>query len=401
MAAERLRVCHIITQLELGGAQRNTLYTVSHLDPVRFEASLICSPGGLLDEEAKQGKAPVYFVRVLVRPIRPIHDVLALAALYRLLRRLKPHIVHTHSSKAGVLGRMAAYVAGVPVILHTFHGFGFTPAQSGPLRKLFVWIEKGCALLSAHLIFVSEDNRSEAAALGIGPRTPNSLIRSGIVLPSPTAPLPEGEGIRRELGIADNAYVVVSVGNFKPQKNPMDLARVASEVLKKNPDTHFILAGDGELRLSVEAWCRERGLAAQTHFLGWRRDIPELLAASNCFLLTSLWEGLPRALVEASAAGRPCVAYGVNGVKDILQDGVTGFLIPPGDVAGAAGKIAWLRDHPGEGRRLGEAAARRVADEFDIDRMVRRQEALYEKRYGEVPLKDAYGPRWTPSGPMT
>ncbi|MFA5974714.1 MAG: glycosyltransferase family 4 protein [Elusimicrobiota bacterium] len=385
----KLRVCHIITQLELGGAQQNTLYTLSHLDSNRFDVSLICGAGGFLDEEAKRGNWPTFFVSSLVRLIRPIQDLLALLSLYRLLRQQKPHIVHTHSSKAGILGRIAAYLAGVPVIIHTFHGFGFTPKQAPGLRKIFIALEKFCALLSIHLIFVSEDNRTEAAELGIGRRTPNSLIRSGIVFQRAAK-----SRVRQELGISSKAWVVVSIGNFKLQKNPMDLVRVASEVLKKKANTHFILVGDGELRPSVETWCQEQGIGASIHFVGWRQDIPEILAAANGFLLTSLWEGLPRALVEASAAQLPCVAYGVNGVKDILQDGQTGFLILPGDVSSAAEKIVWLQDHPEEGRRLGQAAARRVGDEFNIDRMVHQQEELYNDLYENVPLKDYYESRW-------
>src|SRR5262245_43414846 len=126
----KLRVAHIITQLELGGAQKNTLYTVAHLDPQRFEPTLLCGQGGLLKDEAKRGKWHTYFLRPLVRPVRPWKDAAALVSLYRKLRELKPHIVHTHSSKAGILGRIAAYLAGVPVIIHTFHGFGITPQQS-------------------------------------------------------------------------------------------------------------------------------------------------------------------------------------------------------------------------------------------------------------------------------
>src|ERR1700687_255312 len=144
----RPRVAHIITQLELGGAQRNTLYTVGHLDSEHFEPLLICGRDGILDEEAKAGTWPTHFVRGLDRPVNPIKDTLALIAIYRLLRELKPHIVHTHSSKAGILGRIAADLAGVPVIIHTYHGFGFTPVQSRPVRRAFVMLEKFCARLS-------------------------------------------------------------------------------------------------------------------------------------------------------------------------------------------------------------------------------------------------------------
>jgi glycosyltransferase involved in cell wall biosynthesis len=401
-SAHKLRVAHLITQLELGGAQRNTLYTVSHLDRGQYEPILICGEGGILDEEARAGDWLTYFVKWLVRPVHPIKDTIALIALYRLFREIKPHIVHTHSSKAGILGRIAAYLAGVPVIIHTFHGFGFTPGQSKWMRRLFVRLEQFCALLSTHLIFVSKDNEEEAKALGIGTNKTHSLIRSGITIPHPQ-PLSlkgeggrrPGEGIRRECGIPDEAWVVATIGNFKPQKNPMDVIKTAKEVLAKDPSVHFLMAGDGELRASVEALAQSEGITSQVHFLGWRQDVPALLAASNCFLLTSLWEGLPRAIVEASAARLPSVAYAVNGVKEIIQDGETGFSIPPHQPEIAAEKILWLKDHPQDAKQMGQKARAAIEKEFDIDRMVRQQESLYKELYEAVPLKDYYEPLWS------
>jgi glycosyltransferase involved in cell wall biosynthesis len=393
--ADKLRVAHIITQLELGGAQQNTLYTVSHLRPDRFEPTLLCGQGGLLDEEAKKGSWRTYFIPSLVRPVRPWWDLVALGALYRHLRQTKPHIVHTHSSKAGILGRVAAYLAGVPVIIHTFHGFGFTPVQWSWVRKFFVALEWFCARLSSHLIFVSQENQKEAATLGIisGKRT--SLIRSGIIFHAPPPP----SRLREELGIPPEAWVVTSVGNFKQQKNPMHLVQVARAVHTKDASVHFLVVGDGELRPKVERYIQTHVLGDHVHLLGWRQDIPQILQESDAFLLTSLWEGLPRALVEAAFAGKPAVAYAVDGVKDILLDGHNGFLVPSGEVEMAARKLLWLKDHPGEAKRMGAEARKQVEREFDIDVMVRQQEALYEKLWEAVPLKSYYEASWNSQSP--
>lgn len=400
----KLRVVHIITQLELGGAQRNTLYTVNHLDPERYAPFLLCGRGGLLDQEARQAAWPTHFIHGLVRPLRPWRDAYALYALYIKLRDLKPHIVHTHSSKAGILGRVAAYLAGVPVIIHTFHGFGFNAQQKPLIRWLFVTLERLAAPLSSHLVFVSEANRKEAQGLGIVKKIPTSLIRSGIPLKdTPSQPLRGADKrssnrLHKSLqDIPEAAWRVVYVGNFKPQKNPMDLAIVAKAVLAERPDIHFLLAGDGELRSTVESWCREQGIKDRVHFLGWclrRQDVKELLAASHCFLMTSLWEGLPRSLVEAMAAGLPAVVYGVDGALDIVKDGDTGFLIPPRDTALSAEKILWLARHRSEAKAMGKRGAREVTAEFDIDQMVRQQETLYEGLYQRVPLKHVYEPHW-------
>lgn len=387
----KFRIVHIITKLELGGAQRNTLYTVSHLPKDRYEPFLITGRGGILDEEARQYDLPVYFASTLVRPIYPWQDVLALLDLYHRLREIKPHIVHTHSSKAGILGRLAAYLAGVPVIIHTYHGFGITPQQNRIVRRCLIWVERLCARVSTHTVYVSEDNRQFAARLKIGLRKPSSVIRSGILL---TPPLTSST-LRKEFGIPSDAWVVSSVGNFKPQKNPADLIKTAEAVLEKDSTIHFLLVGDGELRPVLEKSVQEKGLAGQIHFLGWRKDVPEILAASNAFLLTSLWEGLPRSLVEALAAQRPAVAYSVDGVKELLEEGRFGFPITPGDTATAAEKLLWLKAHPEEAHAMGTAGRSRVEKEFDINLMVRQQEALYEALYGVVPLKEYYEPLWT------
>jgi glycosyltransferase involved in cell wall biosynthesis len=382
----RLKVCHLITQLELGGAQQNTLYTVRQLDRTRYDPFLVSGPGGMLDDDAQKGAWNTVFVQSLVRPIHPIKDIQALIHVYLLLRKARPHILHTHSSKAGILGRIAGYLAGVPVIVHTFHGFGFTPDQAPWMHRLFVGLEKFCARLSTHLIYVAKDNQDEARALGIGPGKPSSVIHSGIKM-LPVQPI----SLRQELGLTPDAWMVVSVGNFKPQKNPLDLIRTAQALVAKAPNAHLIIVGDGPLRPDAEALAQALGIQANVHFLGWRRDAPAITAAADAFLLTSLWEGLPRALVEAATQNIPAVAYAVNGVKDILVDWETGYPVEPGQWTAAAEKLLWIKEHPMEARIRAEAAFYRVKEDFNIDRMVRAQESLYADLYDRVPLKEVYG----------
>lgn len=398
----RLRVAHIITQLELGGAQRNTLYTVSHLNSEKFETCLISGVGGILDDEARNSGVHCFFIPSLVRPVRPWKDIIALIHIYRCLRLIQPDIVHTHSSKAGILGRIAAYIAGVPVLVHTFHGFGITPQQSSPIRKLFVWVERLCALLTTHLIFVSNHNQQTAVTLNIGKTKPWSLIRSGIPLRADAATLGNFSGdnmrrseksIRDKLKIPANAWVVTYVGNFKPQKNTRDLVRIAERVLLLSPDIYFLLIGNGEEREAVKAYVTERHLDERVHLLGWLKrkdDIQEVMSFSNCFLITSLWEGLPRALVEAFAAKLPAVAYAVDGVSDILKEGETGFPVPPGEIELAAQKLLWLKANPDKAREMGMRGRQWIEKDFDIDYMVKQQEELYDKLYEAVPLKEAY-----------
>jgi glycosyltransferase involved in cell wall biosynthesis len=376
-------VCHVITRLDLGGAQDNTLYTVAHLSAA-FRPSLVCGEGGILDEEARRiSGVPVTFVPSLVRDLRPHRDLVALRRLARILRRDRPAIVHTHSSKAGFLGRLAARLAGVPVVIHTIHGFGFNDRQPAPLRSLLVGLERAVAPLTTHFIAVSRANLEEGAALGIVPRGRATLIRSGIRIAEFEAAardpaLRDGGGLRRELGLPDGAPLVGMVACLKPQKSPLDFVEVAARVAAAVPGAAFVLAGDGELRGRVQERADALGLRGRLHLLGWRRDIPRVMAALDVLVLTSLWEGLPRVIPAAIAAGVPVVATAIDGTTDVLKDGETGLVRPPRDVAGlAAGVGRLLRDRPFA--RALVARARAVLPEFDIDAMVRAQESLYHQ----------------------
>ncbi len=372
-----IKVFHIITKLELGGAQGNTLYTCAHLDKNRFTVELCCGEGGMQDEQAKRGGYPVHFLPQLVREINPAKDISATIALYKIFRKHKPQVVHTHSSKAGILGRIAARLAGVPVIIHTFHGFGFTPGQTPFVRKAFIRAEKFCAHFCAALIFVSKANMEQARELGFAQRGNWHLIRSGIKL-SDYPPLNvEREKTLASLNIPADARFVLCVGNFKPQKNPLDFIRMAALVAKKIPDAFFVCTGEGELKSESWSLAGELGIAERCRFPGWRADTPQLLACATVFSLTSLWEGLPRAAVEALASGLPCALYATDGVRDIVRDGENGFILPPGETAALADKIiALLADEP---LRQKIAAAARATDlkEFDIAEMVNSQEKLY------------------------
>lgn len=376
-----VRVCHVITRLDLGGAQDNTLHTVASL-AAPFRASLVCGRGGMLDAEAARiAGLDLTFVDDLVRHISPLRDARAVRQLVGVLRRLRPHIVHTHSSKAGILGRLAARIAAVPVRVHSIHGFGFNDTQPVLLRTALINAERALAPLTTHFIAVSRANLDKGARLGIVPRDRSSVIHSGIRLDRFEAERgkPEsrnGHGLRRELGWRDDAPLVGMVACLKPQKAPLDFVDVAARVAALRPETRFVMAGDGELRARVEERAAVAGLGDRLRLLGWRRDIPRLMAALDVMVLTSLWEGLPRVLPEAIACGVPIVATGVDGSADILRDQETGIVCRPRDVDGLAAGVGRLLGDRALAARLTEAA-RACLSEFDIDAMVREQEALY------------------------
>lgn len=370
-----LRVLHIITRLELGGAQRNTLYTVAHLDRREFSPALAWGPGGVLDAEAGALEdLRLHPVPELVRRVRPTGDVRALSALRRVIRQERPRIVHTHSSKAGILGRLAARLEGVPAIVHTVHGFGFTPLQPAPVRALFLSLERLAARWTTQVITVSRTDLERGVRLGLFPRDGVTVIRSGIPLRDYTG-ASGGETVRLELGVPADAVLVTQIGNFKPQKAPLDFVRMAIRTSGASGKLFFLMTGDGPLRRRAKALVHEAGLDERFRFTGWRDDIPAILDATDIGVLASRHEGLPRAVVESLAAGIPVVATAVDGTPEVLRDHIDGYLVPPGDVGSLADHVLRLAND-GELRRRMGAAPRDLA-EFDIDTMVRRQEDLY------------------------
>ncbi|MFH1176801.1 MAG: glycosyltransferase [Acidobacteriota bacterium] len=372
----RLRVLHLITMLELGGAQRNTLDTVTLLGRDAFAVGLGFGLGGELDEEAF-GLADVALFPIphLIREVRPLADLAALSEMRRCIRSFRPDIVHTHSSKAGVLGRLAAHLEGVPLVVHSIHGFGFGPHQLAPVRWAFLAAERLAARWTDHFIAVSHRNLDEGARLGLYARERACVIRSGVELTT-FRTRRGGPELRRELGIPAAAPLVVQVACFKPQKAPERFVALAELVAQRAPEAHFLLVGDGALRGELEAARRAAGLEGRLHLPGWRRDIPAVLDAATVVTLTSRFEGLPRVLVEARAAGVAIAAMAVDGVSEVIENGVNGFLAGPGEVGTLADRVCRLLAEP---ELRGAFAARGAAglDEFARETMVRQQEELY------------------------
>lgn len=373
---KRLKVCHIITQLELGGAQQNTLYTVRHLDRARFAPSLLAGPGGILDADAAAiDDLEFRSIPTLVRPISPLRDLRALVTLVRELRRIAPEIVHTHSSKAGVLGRLAAALARVPIVIHTVHGWGFHDGQQPLKRRLFVALEKLVAPLTTQWVAVSQANAHTGAAQGIASEERFVVIRSGVELKAFRAAAGNGR-LRRELGIDQAVPLVGMVACLKPQKSPVDFVRVAARVARDLPNAQFVLAGDGDLRGEVEAAVAQSSLGDRFHLLGWRRDPEVVVGDLDLLVLTSRHEGLPRVAPEAMAAGKPVVATDVDGTAEAVCSGETGYVHPYGAIESLAASVVRILRDPQERERLGRGGRERAVG-WDIDEMVAAQEQLY------------------------
>ncbi len=372
---EPIRVLLAITRLELGGAQRVVLHTAQALDRNNFEVALAWGPGDLLDDEAAAiPKLELIPVPNLVRPVAPISDLRALISLRAAVRSFRPHVVHTHSSKAGILGRLAARLEGVPSV-HTVHGYGFTPLQSAPKRFLFRLAERTMARVTDHFVTVSDTDRRRGIEMGLFSPAQVRVIRAAIDLERFRSAA-DGTTVRKRLGVPADVPLVVQIGNFKPQKAPLDFVRVAAAVHVTQPAAWFAMVGDGPLRQAAEELASELGVADRILFAGWWDDVPGLLAATTVSVLTSRHEGLPCSVVESLAAGVPVVATAVDGTVEVVRSGDNGLLVAAGDIDGLAQSISKLLADPDLRRRMAEAAREGVG-EFDREAMVRQQEDLY------------------------
>lgn len=375
-----IKVLHPITRLIIGGAQENTMLTAHLLNKAVWDVTVVSGPQtgseGSLIETVQEREIALILEPTLVREVNPVKDFLALVRLTQLIRRGKYTIVHTHSSKAGILGRWAAKLAGVPVIVHTVHGWGHHDRQHPLVRAYYILLEKITLPITDKLIAVTSKDIDKGLRDGIGKADHYTVIRSGIELNRFGHPQVPREETRAAWGIPQDATVIGSVTRLSPQKAPLDFVRAAALVAQRYPATYFMLVGDGPLRAEVEQLAAELGIADRLVLTGLRRDVPELLAAFDIFALSSLWEGLPRVLPQAMASALPVVATACDGSAEAIEDGVNGFLVPPGEPTVLAERLCRLLEQPGLTKQMGAAGYARV-QEFSDRGMVNAIAALY------------------------
>jgi glycosyltransferase involved in cell wall biosynthesis len=368
---DRVRVLHVITHLDHGGATDNTLLTVAGLDRSRYRVDLAAGPGDL-EAKARAAADRLFLLPGLARTLGRPADVRAAVALWHLAAGYD--VVHTHTAKAGVLGRFAARARKVPAVVHTIHAFPVYPGMTWPVRRALLAVERLAARCADRIIAVCDANAREALALGIATPGQLAVVVSGV----PTAALVAGDRGRSRavLGLPDGAPVVGTVTRFMEQKAPLDFVAAARRIVAADPAAHVLVVGDGPLRDEVE---RAAAGEPRIHLLGLRDDVPDLLAASDVLAFSSLWEGLGRALTEAVLAAKPVVATAVNGVPDLVVDGVTGHLVPPGRPNLLAERTLAVLGLPDRGASLGAAGAARIAGRFDVSGMVAGIDALYRE----------------------
>jgi len=378
-----MRVTHIITRLIVGGAQENTIASVLGLQKKNgLEVNLISGPStgpeGSLEPLFADTPQTLITVPELVRPVHPVKDLLALRRLEQILRQTRPQIVHTHSGKAGILGRLAAARADVPVIIHTIHGPSFGTFQSAPANFIFRAAERRAARVTTHFVAVADAMTRQYLAAGIGQPEQYTKIFSGFEL-SPYLPVTNDPELRSRLGIKPDEFVIGKIARLFKLKGHDDLFAVAPELVRRCPRLKFLLVGDGNWRARFENQARVLGL--QNHFiftgLVAPAEIPKLAGIMDMLVHLSLREGLPRALPMALAAGKPVVAYDCDGANEVCLENETGFLLPPGDLSGLTGRLLQLANDAALRERLGRSGREFVKERFSVGKMVDDLHRLY------------------------
>jgi glycosyltransferase involved in cell wall biosynthesis len=372
----KINILYVITKLELGGAQKQLLSLVAQLPKEKYNVFLITAKNGILfpDASSIEGlkiKRSIF----LERPVNLFKDFLALLEIYCFIKKNSIKIVHTHSSKAGILGRWAARLAKVKIIIHTVHGWSFNDYQSSLCRRFFIWLESFTATFTDRLIVVSYSDRRKGLDNGIGREDKYILIRYGIDFAEFE---PANDGIRKELRISSEDLVVGMVACLKPQKSPQDFIKLAFLIKDALPNVKFVLTGDGVLRGHIEELIKRFNLENNVILTGWRRDIPCMLSAMDVFVLTSLWEGLPVSVLEAMAARKPVVITNTGGDSEVISEGQNGFLASPRDIKSMAERLLVLLKDEALRKTMGQKAKDSLGADFLLRKMIKRNLDLYE-----------------------
>ena len=378
-----LRVLHVITRLIVGGAQENTVATVLGLQrkpgvSVRLIAGRSPATEGTLEGDFAELPGVFSSLPSLVRPIHPWFDILALRDLVKLIREDRPHIVHTHSGKAGILGRVAARRARVPLVVHTIHGPSFGRFQGSLPNFVFLRAERYAAGFTDQFISVADAMTRQYLAAGIASPDRFTTIWSGFDL-EPFLTVEPDPILRARLGLAPDHFVIVKLARLAELKGHEDLLRLGKQLVHKLPHLKILLIGDGPLRSRFEAIASKLGIRDRVIFAGLvpPHRVPAFLALADLLVHLSLREGLPRALPQALAARKPIISYDCDGAPEICIDGETGFLVPPGDLSTFCDRVHRLATTPALRQQFGQRGRELVQSRFGVDEMVNAIHRLY------------------------
>jgi len=377
-----IKALHIVTRfLKWGGAERNTYYSIQGLDRDRYVVDLAIGQDLQCTLLKNYSHGQVIQINTLIRDPNPFLDLVALLQLYRLIKSGSYEIVHTHTGKAGVLGRIAAKMAGVPIIIHGLHG---TMASPNPiLDKIYLLLDRFTGRFTDCFISVGEDLKQRYIERKVGDPSKYQVIHSGMDLDAfrEAEGLPERTVInkRRALGVADDEVVIGKVASLEPRKGYQYAVLAAQELVRHHENIKFLFVGDGWYRLKLEQMVRRNGLTDSIIFAGYREDIAEIIATFDIAILTSLCEGLPQVLVQAAAVGKPIVAFAVEGANEVVKDGVNGYIVRLKDVASLVKRIEYLLSNMEKAKAMGKQGRKIIGAQWTIETMQEKTRQLYDE----------------------
>ncbi|HWL93712.1 MAG TPA: glycosyltransferase family 4 protein [Phycisphaerae bacterium] len=380
-----MRIVHVITRLIIGGAQENTVLSCEGLAARGHEVCLLTGPTvgpeGSLVERARRGAYAYEELPDLVRRISPLRDGRAALAMKRFFETIRPEVVHTHSSKAGVLGRLAAHWAGVPIIVHTIHGMSFNRTQPPWVQAAYRWAERLCAEMSHAIVGVADAMTEQALAAGIGRADQYVTIRSGMETEQFDPDLYDAQAMRASWGVGPEEIVVGTVARLFENKGYEAMIEVIDLAARRDGRLRFVWVGDGAHRPRYEAELSRRGLRDRVVMTGLLppAEMPRVMAGFDILAHASRWEGLPRAVVQALIMGRPAVSFAIDGAPEVVIPGETGELVGLGDVSGFAESIVALAGSSARRAAYGRNGRRLWLRAFSAEKMVDELDVLYAR----------------------
>jgi glycosyltransferase involved in cell wall biosynthesis len=385
---DRIKVLRIIGRLNVGGPAIHVVNLTAGLNPRRYQPLLVAgseneAEGSMLDFALSHGVKPTVIPEIVTAFSLAPRDGKALWKLYWLMRKQRPHIVHTHTAKAGFLGRIAARLAGVPIIVHTFHGHVlhgyYGPVKNSLLRR----VEQSLAWFTDRLVTVSEQVKNELIGYGIAKAEKITVVPLGFDLePFLDSHTHQGE-FRRETGLCDEVKLVGIVGRIFPIKNHALFMESAAQISALEPAARFVIVGNGVLRPALEAQARRLGIADRVLFTGWRRDLPRIYTDLDLLVVSSDNEGTPVSAIEAMASSCPVVATRVGGLPDLIEDHKTGRLVPPRAPEALTSAVLGLLQDPQIARELGRNGRDSVRHRFAVQRLLSDTDDLYTQLLAE------------------
>lgn len=386
-----MNIVHVITRLIVGGAQENTILSCLGQSQLGHRVTLVTGPAlgpeGSLIERAQTEGYDIVLIDEMRRAILPYKDFVTYRKLVNLFKELKPDIVHTHSSKAGIIGRYAAAKANVPAIIHTIHGLAFTASTNPLVNNVYKYLERKAARKSTAIVCVADAMRDQSLAANIGAKEQYHTVYSGMdIEPFLNPPVPR-ETVRQSLNISPDHVVVGTIARLFDLKGHEDLIALAPELCAKFPNLRFLWVGDGSLRQMYEAQIREKGLTDRFILTGLvpPARIPELCNAMDIVVHPSRREGLARAIAQGQLAGCPAIAYDIDGNREGLLHGDTGFIVPPFEVQKLRENLLALLENPQKSREMGQKGRTFAKERFSTQTMVRDLEKVYQIALGQTP----------------